>query len=254
MESHYIKTHQLIFTPLNVDLSQSPLHGLGEKTFVLGAFNPGLTRLPGGNLLLMVRIAEALTEPVANDLVSCIRWDNEKKFHVQQWPVSEVDMKDPRKFRIKAYGFPVYALTSLSWLLPVELNPAGSEIIAIHYDKAIAPKLSSQEYGIENPRISVIEGRYYMTTCCVSAERQSTIMYICENGLDYSIMGMVLDHQNKDMLLFEGKIHQTYYALTRPMGECYLAPVLPRHGIQVQLFIWQAPPIFCTGNLPIIPF
>jgi predicted GH43/DUF377 family glycosyl hydrolase len=32
----------------------------------------------------------------------------------------------------------------------------------------------------------------------------------------------VLDHQNKDMLLFEGKINNNYYALTRPLGEFYL--------------------------------
>ena len=31
----------------------------------MGAFNPGLARLPNGNLLLMVRVAEALKEPVA---------------------------------------------------------------------------------------------------------------------------------------------------------------------------------------------
>jgi predicted GH43/DUF377 family glycosyl hydrolase len=36
-------------------------------------------------------------------------------------------------------------------------------------------------------------------------------------------MGTVLDHQNKDMLLFEGKVNGKYYALTRPMGECYFA-------------------------------
>jgi len=29
-------------------------------TYVLGAFNPGFARLPNGNLLLMVRVAEAL--------------------------------------------------------------------------------------------------------------------------------------------------------------------------------------------------
>ena len=41
----------LIFTPDDVDLSRSPLRrGVNEPTFVLGAFNPGLARLPNGNL------------------------------------------------------------------------------------------------------------------------------------------------------------------------------------------------------------
>ncbi len=62
-----------------------------------------------------------------------------------------------------------------------------------------------------------------MTTCSVSSERHSTMLYVSDDGLNYTCLGVVLDHQNKDMLLFEGKIDNTFYALTRPMGECYFA-------------------------------
>jgi beta-1,2-mannobiose phosphorylase / 1,2-beta-oligomannan phosphorylase len=230
MSKHSIIADRLIFTPDDVDLTHSPLRqgsldhgGVTETTFVLGAFNPGLTRLPNGNLLLMVRIAEALSSPIQDQMIHCIRWDEKKKYTTEGWPLSEVEIQDPRKFRIKAYGFPVYALTSLSWLLPVELNEDGSLVRHIHYDKAIAPQTAAQEYGIEDPRISRIDGKYYMTVCCVSAARHSTMLYSSENGLDYRSLGIVLDHQNKDMLLFEGKIDGSYYALTRPMGECYFA-------------------------------
>jgi predicted GH43/DUF377 family glycosyl hydrolase len=224
MSNNFIISDHLIFIPDDVDLSYSPLrNGLKEKTYVLGAFNPGLCRLPNGNLLMMVRVAEALVNPVIHDHVHCIRWDKENTFTTDAWPVAEVNMLDPRKFKISAYAFPVYALTSLSWLLPVELNKDGSVVARIHYDKIISPKASSQEYGIEDPRISCIDGRYYMTTCCVSAERHSTMLYASDNGLDYRCLGIVLDHQNKDMLLFEGKINGVYYALTRPLGECYFA-------------------------------
>jgi predicted GH43/DUF377 family glycosyl hydrolase len=232
MDKEHIRSDRLIFTPDDVDLSKSPLRrSLKEDTYVLGAFNPGLCRLPGGNLLLMVRVAEALSAPLADDTVRCIRWDEERQFHTRQWPLSEVDMRDPRKFRIRAYDYAVYALTSLSWLLPVELNEDGSAIVKVHYDKVIAPATAGQEYGIEDPRISRIGEKYYMTTCCVSAERHSTMMYRSGNGLDYEPMGVVLDHQNKDMLLFEGTIRDKYYALTRPMGECYFAtpPDSPWH-------------------------
>ncbi len=220
----HIKSDLLILKPDDIDLSYSPLrNGINQQTFVLGAFNPGLCRLPNGNLLIMVRIAEALSKPIAADKVQCIRWDTEKGFLTDAWPLADVDIKDPRKFKIKGYGFAVLALTSLSWLLPVELNEDGSAIKKIHYDKIISPEYASQEYGIEDPRISLIDGKYYMTTCCVSSERHSTILYVSENGLDYRCLGIVLDHQNKDMLLFEGKINEKYYALTRPLGECYFA-------------------------------
>lgn len=224
MKDTFILSDQLIFTPNDVDLSKSPLReGITGQTYVLGAFNPGLCRLPNGNVLMMVRVAEALSAPVIGKHVHCIRWDKEKGFVTDAWPLEEVDMDDPRKFRITAYSFPVYALTSLSWLLPVELSNDGSMIVSIHYDKIISPRDTNQEYGIEDPRISAIDGRYYMTTCCVSSERHSTILYISEDGLNYQCRGVVLDTQNKDMLLFEGKIDNSYFALTRPLGECYFA-------------------------------
>ena len=215
---------QLIFSPADVDLSLSPLrNGLTETTFVLGAFNPGLCRLPNGNLLLMVRVAEALVNPITDNKIHSIRWDKSGNFMVDAWPLGDVTMDDPRKFTIDQYNFSVIALTSLSWLLPVELTEDGTSIIQIHYNKIIAPQFTSQEYGIEDPRISLIDKRYHMTACCVSSERHSTMLYVSDDGLNYTCLGIVLDHQNKDMLLFEGKINNSFYALTRPMGESYFA-------------------------------
>ncbi len=219
-----IKHDQLIFSPADVDLSYSPLrNGIKQGTYVLGAFNPGLCRLPNGNLLIMIRVAEALSKAVVGGNVHCIRWDPADRYVTDTWPLQEVTMDDPRKFRINYYGFPVYALTSLSWLLPVELNEAGDTVKQVHYDKIISPRFTSQEYGIEDPRISFINGKYYMTVCCVSSERHSTMLYVADDGLNYTCEGVVLDHQNKDMLLFEGKVKENFYALTRPLGECYFA-------------------------------
>ncbi len=224
MKTSHILSDHLIFTPGDVDLTRSPLrNGISQPTYVLGAFNPGLCRLPNGNLLMMVRVAEALSNPVADDHVYCIRWDPEKKYVADAWPLADVDMRDPRKIQINAYSFAVYALTSLSWLLPVELNADGTAIHHIHYNHIISPQSTSQEYGIEDARISGIDGKYYMTTCCVSAERHSTVLYVSDDGLNYSCKGIILDHQNKDMLLFEGKPGNAYHALTRPLGDCYFA-------------------------------
>ena len=78
---------RLIFGPDDVDLARSPLAGqLGAETYVLGAFNPGLTRLASGNLLMMVRIAEALRTPIADGNVHAIRWDD-GRYVLDAWPV-----------------------------------------------------------------------------------------------------------------------------------------------------------------------
>jgi predicted GH43/DUF377 family glycosyl hydrolase len=213
----------LIFTPNDVDLARSPLRrSLDVETYVLGAFNPGICRLPNGNLLLMVRVAEALREPIVGDHIHAIRWTADG-YVLDSHPLSGVNLSDPRQFDTGAGAYRMLALTSLSWLLPVEIDAAGREIVAVHYDKAVEPSASFQDYGVEDARITLVEGTYYMTVCSVSAERHATTLYTSVDGLDYVRQGVVLDHQNKDMILFEGKVGTKYFALTRPLGELYFA-------------------------------
>lgn len=216
------ETDILVFRPSDVDLAYSPLRkDIDVETYVLGAFNPGMTRLPNRNLLIMVRIAEALKNPIYDGKIHSIRWSKDG-YKLDGYLLDEVDTDDPRKFMIKSdLPAPILALTSISWLLPVELTPNGLSVVKIHYDKIISPHRDSEEYGIEDARISLIDGKYYMTTCTVSAERHATSLYSSNDGLNYEFDGIILDHQNKDMLLFEGSINNKYFALTRPLGSLY---------------------------------
>jgi len=212
---------RLILGPDDIDLTRSPLAGQFEaETYVLGAFNPALTRLPSGNLAIFVRVAEALRRPVFDGYIHAIRWD-EGKYVLDAWSLELVDTADPRKFLLRGGRWKVMALTSLSWILPVELTPDGLEIVEIHYDKAIAPQGSFQCYGIEDARVSKVGDRWLMTTCSVSPERHSTTLYSSDNGLDFRFEDIVLDHQNKDMLIFEGLVDGKYWAQTRPLGDLY---------------------------------
>lgn len=214
----------IIFSPNDVILKYSPLRkSLGESTYVLGAFNPGLTRLPNGNLLIMVRIAECLENNLNEGKYRIIRFDKEEGFTIDEIPLDQLDMSDPRKYIIRYFKNKTYCLTSFSWLLPIELDKDGKKIINVHYDKAIIPEEKYQEYGIEDARISIVDGKYYMTACSVSSERHSTILYSSDDGLNYEQLGIILDHQNKDMVIFPKKIGSYYYALTRPTGDHYFA-------------------------------
>jgi hypothetical protein len=74
------------------------------------------------------------------------------------WPLelatADPEIPDPRRWKIMA-------LTSL--LLPVELTPDGLEVVAFHYDKAIAPQHSFQcrvSRTLDKPRWR----RWLMTT------------------------------------------------------------------------------------------
>lgn len=216
---------KIILKPSDIDLQYSPLRrDVNLPTYIFGAFNPGLERLENGNLIMMVRVAEALKNPIENEQLKIIRWvDN--KYRVESYPISQFDTSDPRKYLSTLYKYSdVYALTSFSWLLPVELSEDGLSIVEIHYDKIIEPTFSYQEFGIEDPRITKIGNEYYMTVCAVSSERHSTVLYKSKDGLNYQNLGMILDHQNKDMVLFPQKIDNKFYALTRPLGDHYFFP------------------------------
>ncbi|MGN6818245.1 MAG: glycosidase, partial [Sphingomonas sp.] len=180
---------ELVFGPLDVDLSKGPLAGrIDAETFCLGAFNPGMTRLPNGNLLMMVRIAEALRTPIVDQQIHAIRWEANPeggKYHLDAWPLELVDTSDPRKFMMRSAGWKVMALTSLSWLLPVELDAEGRSVVAVHYADAIVPRASYQCYGVEDARISHVGNRWLMTTCSVSPERHSTTLYTSNDAKDW---------------------------------------------------------------------
>ena len=230
---------KIIFKPSDVDLQYSPLRkGVDEPTYVLGAFNPGLERLENGNLIMMVRVAEALKNQIENEQLKIIRWVDDH-YKIEYYPIAQFDTSDPRKFSATEYKHStVYALTSLSWILPVELSPDGLSIVKIHYDKIIEPTASYQEFGVEDSRITKIDSEYFMTVCAVSSERHSTVLYKSVDGLNYINLGMILDHQNKDMVIFPQKIDDKFYALTRPLGDHYFFPeqnckILPGPSIQL---------------------
>jgi len=216
-------TDKIIFSPQDVDLNQSPVKkAIDEPTYVLGVFNPGMTRLPTGNILLMVRVAESLNQPIVDTTLRIIRKDTSQGYVVDKISASQLNTDDPRKYQLKKYNpVEVYGLTSFSWILPVELSPDGNDIVKVHYDKILEPEQSYQEYGVEDARITKIDDKYFMTTCSVSSERHCTTLYSSNDGLEYDLEGIIMDHQNKDMVLFPRKIDGKYYAMTRPLGNLY---------------------------------
>ncbi|TKJ16989.1 glycosidase [Candidatus Woesearchaeota archaeon B3_Woes] len=217
---------KIVFGPDYVSIDFCPVaKDTGQETFLLGTFNPGMTRLKNGNVLLMIRMAETLKGFKGKDVVYTPRMDlKKKKFVLDTYPRKHVKFSDPRHFDIKQpNGETAIRLTSVSWLLPVEMSPDGMKVVKIHYTKAILPEKVYQEYGIEDPRITKIKNKYYMTAVGVSPNKICTCMYESSNGLDYKLKGVIFGNQNKDVVLFPEKIKGRYVALTRPEGPSNIA-------------------------------
>ena len=105
----------------------------------------------------------------------------------------------------------------ISWLLPIELDSETLEIKKIYYKKAILPKRTLQEYGIEDPRITKINNKLYMTVIGYSEHKVCTYFYeLNPKTLNYKIKSLIFDHINKNVVIFPKKINGRYVALTRP--------------------------------------
>ncbi len=243
---------KIIFSPNDIKEEFKSLEKeIGQKTEIIGTFNPGLTNLPNGNVLLMVRVAEALKDWETKESILSPRFDvKSNKYVIDAYPKKAVTLNDPRLFTIRQNnGTSALRLTSLSWLLPVELNPDDMKVVKVHHDKKIVPTRKIEEMGLEDPRITLIDNRYYMTVVSVSSNRISTSLYTSEDGISYRFKDIIYEHQNKDIVLFPEKIDGKYYALTRPEGnnisigyphqERYLAGPFISSASSLDLIHWK---------------
>ncbi len=118
--------------------------------------------------------------------------------------------EEPRSFSHKGQIY----LTTLS-----HLRLASSED-GINFQVEEAPTLLGQgkleAYGIEDCRVSEIEGVFYLTCVAVSPYGIGIAMISTSDWRQFSHHGMILPPTNKDTALFPAKIGDSYYILHRP--------------------------------------
>ena len=216
----------LIFGPDDVDLGRSPLAGaFAAETYALGAFNPGLTRLENGNLLMMVRVAEALRNPIADGHVRAIRWTGGRlsarrtgrsifaipPIRANSWCTGGACMRDGADLALLAPPRRTFARRAF-------------ERVAIHYGQGGGaarrlPMLWRRGCPHFADRRPLADDDLLGKSR--TAFRQRSIAQ--RTGSTGASEDIVLDHQNKDMLIFEGRIDGRYWAQTRPLGDLYFA-------------------------------
>ena len=150
---------------------------------------PGMTRLPNGNLLLMVRVAEALREPIRDGMVHAIRWDDGRlrarclaaraRRHRRSAQVPAA------RRRLEGHGADL-AVVAAAGRADAGRAARSSRSITTRRSRR---RRSYQCYGVEDARISRVGDRWLMTTCSVSPERHSTTLYTSDNALDWRVRG-----------------------------------------------------------------
>jgi predicted GH43/DUF377 family glycosyl hydrolase len=124
---------------------------------------------------------------------------------------SSINFSDPR-FLVTASE---WYLTSISHLR-IARSKNGIDF-SIDKKPAMFPENIYEIYGIEDPRITQIEGKYYINYSAVSDVTGITIcLASTADFTGFTRHGVIFLPDNKDVAIFPEKINGKYYALNRP--------------------------------------
>ncbi len=172
--------------------------------------NPGVFTYDGKTWLI-VRVAERPKQK--EGLISFPVLTAEGGMEIREISSSdpELDASDARVINYKGEDY----LTTLSHLRLL----CSDDGIQFHEPKGY-PLLQGQgileTFGIEDCRVSLLEGRYYLTFTSVSNNGVGVGLRTTTDWKQFTNHGMMLPPHNKDCAIFEEKINDKYYALHRP--------------------------------------
>ncbi len=180
---------------------------------VIGTFNPGAIATERG-VVLLVRVAEQAAERRPGQ-TSLPRWDAETKKVVIDWEHDhETDPVDIRVVKPKRHG--LARLTFISHLR-VAHSRDGRTIDSIS-GASFAPANEYEEFGVEDPRITRIGDKFYITYVAVSRHGAATALASTKDFQSFERHGIIFPPENKDVVLFPEKIDGEYHAFHRPNG------------------------------------
>jgi beta-1,2-mannobiose phosphorylase / 1,2-beta-oligomannan phosphorylase len=180
---------------------------------VIGVFNPGAIRTEDG-VVLLVRVAEQAAER-RKGYTALPRWDAERRSYVIDWARDdEWSPVDVRVMRCHRDG--LVRLTFISHLR-VFYSKDG-RTLQERTGAWLEPDNANEEFGVEDPRITLIGDTYYITYVAVSRHGVATALASTRDFKTFSRHGIIFCPENKDVMLFPETIGGVYHALHRPNG------------------------------------
>lgn len=178
---------------------------------VIGVFNPGAVRV-GKEIILLVRVAERPRE-IRPGWIGLARWDVERGATIDWVPEDEWEAIDPRVVRNRVSGR--IRLTFLSHLRVVHWGQDRDRVQLS--DVTIWPENGWEEYGVEDPRITRIDGRFFITYVAVSKHGPATALASTTDFRHFERHGIIFCPENKDVVLFPEKVGGQFAAIHRPV-------------------------------------
>jgi predicted GH43/DUF377 family glycosyl hydrolase len=181
-----------------------------EDFEVVGAFNPAAAVF-GNEVVLLVRVAER-PRLSRSGYTALPRWSPTEGM-VIDWIVNEdITFIDPRVVRRNSTG--LIRLTFISYLRVIR---AGDGRAVSSVDGAVfTPQLEWEEFGVEDPRLTYLDGRYYFSYVAVSRHGAATALASTTDFQNFERHGIIFSPENKDVVLFPERLGGDYAALHRP--------------------------------------
>lgn len=206
-----VKREELLLSPEDIKPSS-------RKFKVMGVLNPAAARAKNGDIVLYVRVIEKLIDDSDGPFYLSPRMSGKGKFQITL---------DKFRKRLTAdkgdldFSFPdgTKRLTFISHFRRVVLTKDGFKI------KFVSPRPSffgikgETDFGVEDPRITRIGSKYYMTYVGLSrGGNVSTYLAESKDLIRWKRRGLIFREQNKDVVLFPNKVKGKYLAFNRPEG------------------------------------
>ncbi len=180
---------------------------------VVCVFNPGVVRM-GNETLLLMRVAE---RPKKSDdprvvRVPVLSHESETAtIEILDFCADDpsVDISDPRLVSTPNGTY----LTTISHL---RIARGDGRRFVVDETPAIAPDCAPEGYGIEDPRITNIDGRYYIVYKSVASTGITQSMATTTDFVTYEKHGIILPPENMDAMVFPERVNGKYVALHRP--------------------------------------
>jgi len=200
---------------------------------IIGVFNPGAIRVKN-NIYLLLRVAERPVEKRKGFFPSPRA--EHGKIKTEWFKIPEYGTED-----IRCYTMPdkTMRLTFISHLRLARLDSSGFTVLETDEKPALFPAEYYEEFGMEDPRISEIEGIYYITcVACSQSMGVCTTLIKTEDFCNFERMGVIFPAENKDVVLLPEKIKNSYVAYHRPAGEHLLGKLTMQISFSPDLIHW----------------
>jgi predicted GH43/DUF377 family glycosyl hydrolase len=191
-------------------LSPADLEPSRDDFEVVGVFNPGAI-VAGDEVVLLVRVAERPRRR-RSGFTASPRWVPGEGLAIDWLPDDSIQVLDPRVVKRKADG--LVRLTFISHLRVVRCGD-GRSVQGVT-DVRFLPASEMEEFGVEDPRITVFGDRYYFTYVAVSRHGAATALASTTDFRRFDRHGIIFCPENKDVVFFPERIGGDYVALHRP--------------------------------------